>query len=288
MNKFKTLQHLTGIIIFSLIMILPNMLFGYSVDFTAYAQTINDNVGFGPYSELDWDFELDARTMINTDNNTSNPITEGVPGTIFFGGLDKLSDNGDSFFGVGVQSNEWDSDKDKYKGSKAISGEGKHQDEALIINFIQPQYIPGIVIGLLGINPSKDCPDLISLTIIYSDNSVQTFSPANEYLSMDAEGITILDLSMLTNTEGSYITHLAVRSLSGHFGVAYLSSDMTLDTDNPMHSTPNRFKLSTNFPNPFNPSTTIEYNLPSRTIVEITIYNLLGQEIKKLVNDTLR
>jgi len=48
---------------------------------------------------------------------------------------------------------------------------------------------------------------------------------------------------------------------------------------------PKKFELSQNYPNPFNPTTTISYNITEPSIVKLTIYNLLGQEIKTLVNE---
>ena len=49
---------------------------------------------------------------------------------------------------------------------------------------------------------------------------------------------------------------------------------------------PERFEIS-NYPNPFNPSTTIEFDLPERSNVRIVIYDVLGREVKVLVNDDL-
>jgi len=45
---------------------------------------------------------------------------------------------------------------------------------------------------------------------------------------------------------------------------------------------PSEYKLEQNYPNPFNPSTTIKFSLPERSEVNLSIYNLLGQEIEKL------
>ncbi len=48
---------------------------------------------------------------------------------------------------------------------------------------------------------------------------------------------------------------------------------------------PRAFGLSENYPNPFNPKTTIEYSLQVRSQVSIVVYNLIGQEIRALVNE---
>jgi len=49
---------------------------------------------------------------------------------------------------------------------------------------------------------------------------------------------------------------------------------------------PTEFKMLQNYPNPFNPETTIEYQLPEATDVVLSIFDLNGKEIRKLINES--
>lgn len=49
-------------------------------------------------------------------------------------------------------------------------------------------------------------------------------------------------------------------------------------------SAPDIFRLEQNYPNPFNSGTTISYTIPFRTLVTLTVFDVLGREVKTLVN----
>ena len=42
------------------------------------------------------------------------------------------------------------------------------------------------------------------------------------------------------------------------------------------------FKLSQNYPNPFNPTTSINYTVPKSSMVNITVFNIVGQEVSRI------
>jgi flagellar hook assembly protein FlgD len=50
---------------------------------------------------------------------------------------------------------------------------------------------------------------------------------------------------------------------------------------------PTRFELLANYPNPFNPSTTLPIAIPIKSEVTLDVYNVLGQHVKRLMEGPL-
>ena len=49
---------------------------------------------------------------------------------------------------------------------------------------------------------------------------------------------------------------------------------------------PKEFALQNNYPNPFNPATTIQYDIPIDVEVLLVVYDILGRHVKTLINTT--
>ncbi|HEX9657745.1 MAG TPA: T9SS type A sorting domain-containing protein, partial [Bacteroidota bacterium] len=51
-------------------------------------------------------------------------------------------------------------------------------------------------------------------------------------------------------------------------------------------SVPEAFELAQNYPNPFNPTTRIKYQIPNDNYVTLKVFDILGREVRTLVNET--
>ena len=67
--------------------------------------------------------------------------------------------------------------------------------------------------------------------------------------------------------------------------IGYATAPFTTSVEDPIENLPGTFVLHQNYPNPFNPSTKIKYSIINKAIVIIKVYDILGNEIKTLVNE---
>lgn len=65
----------------------------------------------------------------------------------------------------------------------------------------------------------------------------------------------------------------------------FLDTLTVTDIKDVPNNLPESFRLEQNFPNPFNPNTTISYQIPSSSFVTLKVYDVLGTEVTTLVNE---
>jgi len=77
---------------------------------------------------------------------------------------------------------------------------------------------------------------------------------------------------------GKYKYRLKQIDFNGNFEYFDLQGEVTIGI-------PEKFELSQNYPNPFNPVTILEFEIPELGLVSLKVYDILGKEVKSLVNE---
>ncbi len=156
-------------------------------------------------------------------------------------------------------------------------------DNSEIILIDRPGY-PGLTFGNQGNNPDIILDDealesIEDVTFGNSDNVIGTFIPFPDSLkTFNGQGINGRWIIQVTDNFPPFAGTFTEWGLK--FSVDQITSIVIKNNS----EIPEKFALYQNFPNPFNPFTTIRYNLPASTKVKISIFSVLGQEVKTLVN----
>ena len=111
-----------------------------------------------------------------------------------------------------------------------------------------------------------------------------------EEMGWDYWGGWYPDFAMFINVipgdmDGDLDTDLFLSNYGEPLFVLYNPSN-ELNINESMQNIDTEYNIHQNYPNPFNPVTTLQYNLPVNGLVSIIIYNILGKEVKTLVNTT--
>lgn len=126
--------------------------------------------------------------------------------------------------------------------------------------------------------------DLITLNY----GTIKCISQSNIYHSIDG-GTNWVDefelefLHVFAMPKLSFVDYETGWAIDYHTIYKYSNDLISITHDN---SLPKKFTFHQNYPNPFNPATTFRYNIPENSIVNLTIYDLLGRQVRTLINQT--
>ncbi len=190
------------------------------------------------------------------------------------------------------------------RDANAISGRSSHYSSGAWSAYINGDIrIRGVVVGTNGALPvelnsfaassSGNAVDLTWTTATETNN--YGFNIEREKIGTDASWKTIGFIpgngtsaithrySYMDNSismDGSYLYRLGQVDNSG---VLKYSSELEVAIN-----LPKQFAVWQNYPNPFNSSTTISFNLPSRSFISLKVFDLIGREVATIVSEELQ
>lgn len=120
-------------------------------------------------------------------------------------------------------------------------------------------------------------------TLVYDPNGNNThlerFVPQNN-------GVDIARKMAFDSQNNLIITGHSHNELEG-FNILTIMYSNVVGINNISSEIPGKYDLSQNFPNPFNPSTSIRFAIPKSSFVTLKVYDMLGREVATLVNQEL-
>jgi len=147
---------------------------------------------------------------------------------------------------------------------------------------------PGVPTGLMatiletGIHLSWDIsPDD---DFQYFNLEISSTADFSDYLTVETVDTAYLDTDYEIDVTVYY--RLIAYDDAGNSSEHSVAIDITVLWADLGIAIPDEFAIHQNYPNPFNPVTTLRYDLPEQGHVRITIYDMLGRQVKTLINQT--
>jgi len=89
---------------------------------------------------------------------------------------------------------------------------------------------------------------------------------------------------VLIHDESNNLTNLGPNELAEKNFQSHIIVDNTLLGSEKLNTLPMEFALLPNYPNPFNPSTTIRFHVPIRSNIDISVFDILGNHVETIIN----
>jgi hypothetical protein len=100
-------------------------------------------------------------------------------------------------------------------------------------------------------------------------------------------GDRVTTVNVMPSIDGNYSFELLAGTDDGKV-VCLSGGDDAITNSETIEEIPTDFSLLQNYPNPFNPSTKIEFKIPTAGLVILKVYDILGREVKTLLNEEMQ
>ncbi|MBK8983054.1 MAG: T9SS type A sorting domain-containing protein [Ignavibacteria bacterium] len=168
---------------------------------------------------------------------------------------------------------------------------GGPQSQTININTTETSFavINDVQFRLLGLTEPAGLPVTISGGVGNYIDSAAAVSLTLSALQVSHNGKTYYFNRWEGQGEGSYTGPNANAQFNMNSVIVQKAVYDTIDVgiSNYNSVVPDKFSLYQNYPNPFNPSTTIKFDIAKSTFASIIVYDMLGKEVSKLVNQNL-
>ncbi|HRJ98995.1 MAG TPA: T9SS type A sorting domain-containing protein [Ignavibacteria bacterium] len=168
---------------------------------------------------------------------------------------------------------------------------GGPQSQTINVNTTETSYavINDVQFRLLGLTEPAGLPVTISGGIGNYIDSAAAVTLTLSALQLSHNGKTYYFNRWEGQGEGSYTGPNASAQFNMHSVIVQKAVFDTIDVGISNYSSlvPDKFSLYQNYPNPFNPSTIIKFDIAKSTYASIIVYDMLGKEVSKLVNQNL-
>jgi len=232
---------------------------------------LNGSIYFG--SDNNFIYSLDNNGSENWSFETggaikSSPVLDG-DGNVYFGSADSLvyaiSSSGELVWSYDSAS--------PVNGSPTLLPDGK-----LAIGTDDGRLLVLSTIGELSWYYQTDSL-IVAPPLVTNNGMIYVGSSDGSIYGLVDPGLAAQTLSKMTSS-GIWPTFQGNNRRTGYQGdVVGVDSERSI--------LPTEYSLSDNYPNPFNPETVIEYALPIRSDVSLIVYNLRGQEVANLINESI-
>ncbi len=138
--------------------------------------------------------------------------------------------------------------------------------------------------GVVGYNPG-------SITLCYWNTQTSGDTSGCSGIPNSASsgtGLTTAQMKQSSSFSGWNFTTIWFIGPTINNGFPYLGSNIPTSVEKGINSfAPKTFSLLQNFPNPFNPSTTISFTIPSRSFVSLKVFDIVGREVAIILSEEM-